>query len=296
MKQGTGMRSRLSSYLNLTKPRILLLVGLTGAASLVLEESLLLHPLKFLLVMTGLLLAGGSANSFNQYFERERDALMERTRLKRPLPLNQLRPVEALLFSIISGVLSVLVFAFFFNWQSGILALGTILFYALFYTLWLKPRTHLNIVIGGAAGAMAPVIAWVAAAGSISWIPMILFLVIFFWTPPHFWALAMCLKEDYRKVGLPMLPVLKGNAVASRQIVVYVGWTVLTSLVLLFGQVGIIYAVSALFLGTLFILRAVKLEKTSVTAEAGRLFGYSITYLLALFVALIVDSLMTFRL
>jgi len=290
------MWSRLSSYLNLTKPRILLLVGLTGAASLVLEESLLLHPLKFLLVMTGLLLAGGSANSFNQYFERERDALMERTRLKRPLPLNQLRPVEALLFSIISGVLSVLVFAFFFNWQSGILALGTILFYALFYTLWLKPRTHLNIVIGGAAGAMAPVIAWVAAAGSISWIPMILFLVIFFWTPPHFWALAMCLKEDYRKVGLPMLPVLKGNAVASRQIVVYVGWTVLTSLVLLFGQVGIIYAVSALFLGTLFILRAVKLEKTSVTAEAGRLFGYSITYLLALFVALIVDSLMTFRL
>jgi len=201
-----------------------------------------------------------------------------------------------LLFFIISGVLSVLVFAFFFNWQSGILALGTILFYALFYTLWLKPRTHLNIVIGGAAGAMAPVIAWVAAAGSISWIPMILFLVIFFWTPPHFWALAMCLKEDYRKVGLPMLPVLKGNAVASRQIVVYVGWTVLTSLVLLFGQVGIIYAVSALFLGTLFILRAVKLEKTSVTAEAGRLFGYSITYLLALFVALIVDSLMTFRL
>ena len=296
MKQGTSMWSRLSSYLNLTKPRILLLVGLTGAASLVLEESLLLHPLKFLLVMTGLLLAGGSANSFNQYFERERDALMERTRLKRPLPLNQLRPVEALLFSIISGVLSVLVFAFFFNWQSGILALGTILFYALFYTLWLKPRTHLNIVIGGAAGAMAPVIAWVAAAGSISWIPMILFLVIFFWTPPHFWALAMCLKEDYRKVGLPMLPVLKGNAVASRQIVVYVGWTVLTSLVLLFGQVGIIYAVSALFLGTLFILRAVKLEKTSVTAEAGRLFGYSITYLLALFVALIVDSLMTFRL
>ena len=290
------MWSRLSSYLNLTKPRILLLVGLTGAASLVLEESLLLHPLKFLLVMTGLLLAGGSANSFNQYFERERDALMERTRLKRPLPLNQLRPVEALLFSIISGVLSVLVFAFFFNWQSGILALGTILFYALFYTLWLKPRTHLNIVIGGAAGAMAPVIAWVAAAGSISWIPMILFLVIFFWTPPHFWALAMCLKEDYRKVGLPMLPVLKGNAVASRQIVVYVGWTVLTSLVLLFGQVGIIYAVSALFLGTLFILRAVKLGKTSVTADAGKLFGYSITYLLALFVALIVDSLMTFRL
>ena len=106
----------------------------------------------------------------------------------------------------------------------------------------------------------------------------------------------MCLKENYKKVGLPMLQVLKGNAVASRQIVVYAGWTVLTSLVLLFGQVGIIYAVSALFLGTLFILKAVKLGKTSVTAEAGRLFGYSITYLLALFVALIVDSLMTFRL
>lgn len=289
------MWSRLSSYLNLTKPRILLLVGLTGAASLVLEESLLLYPLKFLLVMTGLLLAGGSANSFNQYFERERDALMERTRLKRPLPLHQLRPFDALLFSMITGVLSVLVFAFFFNWQSSILALSTILFYGLFYTLWLKPRTHLNIVIGGAAGAMAPVIAWVAASGSISWVPLVLFLVIFFWTPSHFWALAMCLKDDYRRVGLPMLPLVKGDDVAKKQILIYTVWTVALSLGLAFAKVGFVYILSALLLGGLFIYRASKLRQSTLTKPAAKLFSFSIIYLMLLFAALITDALLGLR-
>jgi len=290
------MWQRLRSYLNLTKPSILLLVGLTGATGLVLEKSLLDQPVKFILVLVGLLLAGGSANSFNQYFERDRDALMERTRLRRPLPLQQLKPFQALIFSILLGILSVALFAYFFNWLSALLALGTILFYGLFYTLWLKPRTHLNIVIGGAAGAMAPVIAWAAASGGLHWIPVVLFLIIFLWTPPHFWALALCLKEDYRKVGLPMLPIVKGDEITIRQIVIYTWWTVATSLMLFIAGAGLIYISAALFLGALFILKASKLRKVNVTPDAGKLFGYSIIYLLALFVALMLDSLVKVKL
>jgi len=290
------MWQRLRSYLNLTKPSILLLVGLTGATGLVLEKSLLGQPVKFILVLAGLLLAGGSANSFNQYFERERDALMERTRLKRPLPLRQLKRFQALIFSILLGILSVALFAYSFNWLSAFLALGTILFYGLFYTLWLKPRTHLNIVIGGAAGAMAPVIAWAAASGGLHWIPLVLFLIIFLWTPPHFWALALCLKEDYRKAGLPMLPLVKGDEITARQIVLYCWWTVLASLSLWLAGVGLIYVMTAILLGALFILKSIRLRKVTLASEAGRLFRFSITYLLALFLALIVDSLINIRL
>jgi protoheme IX farnesyltransferase len=291
-----NMWQRLRSYLNLTKPSILLLVGLTGATGLVLEKSLLDEPVKFILVLVGLLLAGGSANAFNQYFERDRDALMERTRSKRPLPLHELKPSEALSFSIIVGILSTSIFAYFFNWMSAFLALGTILFYGLFYTLWLKPRTHLNIVIGGAAGAMAPVIAWAAAAGGLHWIPLVLFLIIFLWTPPHFWALALCLKEDYRKVGLPMLPIVKGDEITTRQILHYSWWTVLTSLTLGLAGVGVIYVISAVLLGTIFLIKAMKLKKRMVVNEAGKLFGFSIIYLLALFVALMLDSLVKVKL
>jgi protoheme IX farnesyltransferase len=290
------MLRRLYSYLNLTKPTILLLVGLTGAAGLVLEKSLLAEPFKFALAMLGLLMAGGSANSFNQYFERDKDALMERTRRRRPLPLHQIKPRQALIFSILLGIISVILFALLFNWLSALLSLGTILFYGLFYTLWLKPRTHLNIVIGGAAGAMAPVIAWTAASGTLHWIPLVMFLIIFFWTPPHFWALAMCLKEDYRKVGLPMLPLVKGDEFTTKQIALYSWWTVLISSTLFLAGVGAIYIISALFLGTLFILKSKRLKKTSLVSEAGKLFGFSIRYLLALFLALIADSLINVKL
>ena len=290
-----NMRSRLSSYLNLTKPTIMLLVGLTGASALVMEGSLLSRPLEFMLAMLGLLLAGGSANSFNQYFERDKDELMERTRNRRPLPLHQIEPTHALTFSILVGILAVAIFAIIFNWLSALLSLATILFYGLFYTLWLKPRTHLNIVIGGAAGAMAPVIAWAAASGSISWIAVVLFLVIFFWTPSHFWALAMCLKEDYRKVGLPMLPLVKGDEITAKQILAYTLWTVAISLTLVFSKVGAIYLLAAVTLGILFISKAKKLQRIPEVKEAGRLFGFSISYLMLLFVALIVDTFINVR-
>lgn len=298
------MKLRLLSFLNLTKPTILLLVALTGAAGLVVEQSLLSHPFQLTLAILGLLLAGGSANSFNQYFEREIDARMERTRQKRPLPLNQIRPIQALVFSIILGLVSVFIFAFFFNLISALLTLVTILFYGLLYTLWLKPRTHLNIVVGGAAGAMAPVIAWTAGCGGLALTPVILFLIIFFWTPSHFWSLAICLKQDYQKVALPMLPVVKGNLETTSQISIYARWTFVASLSLFFVRGSFIYLIAALFLGTLFILKASKLRRTVTDPianatgirEASRLFNYSIVYLMVLFISIIADSFFSLRL
>ena len=185
------MSSSVSSYIQLTKPRIVLLVLVTAMAALVMEGSLLTRPGQLLLVLFAITLVAGSANAFNQYFERDLDAQMARTRTRRPLPLAHVSATSALVFAIGIGVVSVLLLAVFANALSAWLALGTILFYGFGYTLWLKPRTVHNIVIGGAAGAMGPVIAWAAASGGLTLAPILLFLVIFLWTPPHFWALAL---------------------------------------------------------------------------------------------------------
>jgi len=195
------MLARLRTYLALTKPTIMVLVVITGATGLVLQQDFTYQPWSALLVLCGLFLTGGSANALNQYFERDLDARMERTSKRRPLPMHRLGPNEALFFAVAIGVAGVLLFGLCFNLLSAALAGGTILFYGLFYTLYLKPRTAQNIVIGGAAGAMAPVIAWAAAAGDLSLTPWVLFLVIFLWTPPHFWALALYLREDYEAVA-----------------------------------------------------------------------------------------------
>jgi protoheme IX farnesyltransferase len=282
--------SKLRDYLQLTKPEIMLLVILTGAAALVMDGSLVHAPLRFAAVILGLGMAGGSANALNQYFEREIDARMSRTRKKRPLPLGRLTPNEALAFALGIGIGSVLLFGFLFNWLSAILAAATILFYSLYYTLWLKPRTHLNIVIGGAAGAMAPVIAWAAATGGMAWTPWILFLIIFVWTPPHFWALALCMKRDYEAVSMPMLPVIKGDAETRRQILIYSLWMVGISLALLLVKAGLIYLLAAVALGALFVWKAYRVWRRNENTQAWGLFGYSIVYLMTLFIAMIVDS------
>src|SRR5689334_5205604 len=194
------MSSRVSSYIQLTKPRIVLLVLVTALAAVVMEGSLLRDPVRLLLVLLGITLVAGSANAFNQYFERDLDAQMARTRTRRPLPLRHVTPRGALGFALSLGAVSVATLFWEGSALSAWLALGTILFYGFGYTLWLKPRTVHNIVIGGAAGAMGPVIAWAAASGRLTLTPVLLFLIIFLWTPPHFWALALCVKEDYRKV------------------------------------------------------------------------------------------------
>jgi protoheme IX farnesyltransferase len=238
-----------------------------------------------------LYLTGGSANALNQFFERDIDAAMERTRKRRPLPQQKLSPAQALAFSVAIGVLGVALFAFCFNFLSAGLALGTILFYGFIYTLWLKPRTHLNIVIGGAAGAMAPPIAWAAVTGTVSPVAWLLAAVIFIWTPPHFWALALFRKSDYIKVGLPMLPVVKGDRAALNQIVAYTALLLAVSLMVLLYEASVLYAVSASLLGALFIHKALKTRRAPSASNERGLFGYSIIYLLALFSIVIFEGL-----
>ena len=286
------MLASINNYIQLTKPTIMLLVVFTGSAALVVEGSFLAEPLKFLLVIIGLYMTGGCANALNQYLERDLDAKMERTKNRRPLPSGRLSPTKALIFSVSIGIGGVFLFAYFFNWLTALLALGTILFYSLYYTLWLKPNTTQNIVIGGIAGAMAPIGAWTAATNSMSVIPWLLFLIIFLWTPPHFWALALFSKKDYKIVGLPMMPVVKGEDSTRLQILVYTIILVISSLGLLFFGAGWIYGATAIILGVLFTRRAFQLYIGKTDKLARQLFGQSLLYLFGVFSAVIVDALL----
>ncbi len=283
----------IRNYLRLTKPTIMLLVLFTGATALVLEGSLISHPTRFGLVLLGLFLTGGSANALNQFFEREIDARMARTKDRRPLPLGQIGVQQALWFSIAIGLLGILLFAYFFNWLTALLALATILFYSLFYTLWLKPNTSQNIVIGGAAGAMAPVGAWAAATGSMALAPWFLFLIVFLWTPPHFWSLALFCKADYVKAELPMLPVVKGDSSTLNQILLYTLLVVAVSFGLFLTGSGILYLVAAALLGGWFIRKALSARREQTDSASRRLFGFSIVYLFALFFAVMVDRVVS---
>ncbi len=283
---------KIYDYFSLTKPSIMLLVVVTGATALVLEGSLLSEPVKFLLVILALYLTGGSANALNQYFERETDALMKRTSKRRPLPQNKISPLMALIFSVSIGLIGVAIFIVFFNWLSALLAFGTLLFYSLLYTLFLKPNTSQNIVVGGAAGAMAPVGAWVAASGTMDITPWILFLIIFLWTPPHFWALALFYQDDYIAAKLPMLPVVKGVDSTLTQIIFYTWLLVGVSLAMLIsGKIGIIYTAVALLTGVQFLRKSYQARQFKTIKTFRSLFGYSITYLFVLFIAVIVDGI-----
>ncbi|NIP42563.1 MAG: protoheme IX farnesyltransferase [candidate division Zixibacteria bacterium] len=284
------MKSSLRSYIDLTKPRVMVLVVLSAITALFLEGSAVSHPIDALLIILGIYLAGGSANALNQYFEREIDARMSRTRTRRPLPLGNIRPLNALVFAITIGLVSIALFGLIYNWLSALLALGTILFYGFFYTLWLKPNTDQNIVIGGAAGAMAPLIAWAAATGSLSLTPAILFLIVFIWTPPHFWALALYFKDDYKKVGLPMLPIVRGEKSTLNQIFFYTIALFAVSLGLLAVNAGPIYAIAAILLGGIFIKKAHGAKSKKSRELQWALFGYSVVYLFGLFFAMIIDS------
>ena len=290
------MKPTPRDFLQLTKPTIMLLVLLTGASALMVEGSMMSDPLGFLLVLLGLFATGGCANALNQYFERDIDAQMERTAKKRPLPSGRISPGAALVFTICLGIFGVVLFAVAFNWVSAALALATVLFYGFFYTLYLKPRTHFNIVIGGAAGAMAPPIAWAAATGSVAAVaPWVMFAIIFFWTPPHFWALAYCLRDQYKKVDYPMLPVVKGGPETLRQIVMYTVLLIAITLLMPLSQVGVIYIALAVVLGAVFLMLALKVRSTGEIRDSWGLFGYSIVYLLVLFTGIMVDAALTYQ-
>jgi len=285
---------KISYYFQLTKPSIMLLVIITGATALFMEGSLIGQPIKFFLVLFTLYLTGGSANGLNQYFERDIDSLMERTKNRRPLPLGRIPATNALIFSITIGIIGVLMFGLIFNWLTAILSLATILFYSLFYTLYLKPNSKHNIVIGGIAGAMAPVGAWTAATGEFALAPWILFLIIFLWTPPHFWALASFRKDDYKKTGLPMLPVVKGIDYTMKQIVIYTIILVAVTISLYLVYSSLIYLAVAIISGIIFLKKSYRAKREQSVKQLKGLFGYSILYLFAIFFTIIIETSLTY--
>ncbi|MFO1519112.1 MAG: heme o synthase [bacterium] len=279
-------------YLNLTKPRISMLFALTGFTVLLMERSVIQDPWRITLLVLAIFMTGGSANAFNQYFERDRDKLMARTAKKRPLPQGKISPESALVFSIVMGIAGTFLLWYLGNPLAFLFGLGTIVFYSFYYTLYLKPKTPYNIVIGGVPGAMGPLIASAAVSGGVGWAPFLMFLIIFFWTPPHFWALALACKDDYSKVGLPMLPVVAGEEVTRRQILWYSFTLLPLSLSLYFIKAfGMFYLVSSTVLGVFFILGAIQVYRKKNDRTNWQFFAYSIVYLLLLFGAMMVDTL-----
>jgi protoheme IX farnesyltransferase len=264
---------------------------MTGGVALVLEGSFLNQPLKFGLFLVGLYLTGGCANSLNQFFERDIDAKMTRTAANRPLPMGLLTKRQALLFSIGIGSSGVILLAVTFNLLTGLLAVATILFYSLVYTLWLKPGTSENIVIGGIAGAMAPVGAWTAATGTVALMPWIMFLIVFLWTPPHFWSLALRFRDDYDRSELPMLPNVKGEKITLRRIFLYSLGLFVASLLPLAVNFSWLYLTTAVGLGLVFVYKAFRCMEDRNPKEIWGLFKYSIFYLFSIFCCLIIGGL-----
>ena len=287
-------------YIALTKPRIIELLLVTTFPVMFLAERGVPSVGLILATLVGGTLAAASANVMNCYLDRDIDRLMHRTE-NRPLATGAVSPTGALIFAALLGAVSVLVLEVFVNTLSALLAVGAILLYVVFYTMILKRRTSQNIVWGGIAGCMPVLIAWAAVKDSISWAPIVLFLVVFFWTPPHYWPLSMRFKDDYAAAGVPMLPVVAHDVHVARQVAIYAWVTVATSLVLVpIAPMGWVYLVTAVLSGAVFILEAHRLlarakDPANVSLAAlkpMRLFHYSISYLTVVFVAVAVDPLL----
>jgi protoheme IX farnesyltransferase len=235
-------------------------------------------------------MTAGSANALNMYFDRDIDALMDRTKRRRPIPMHKISPMNAARFGIVIGVLAIGYYLVATNWVAAFWSFFTIAFYVGIYTLWLKRRTPYNIVIGGAAGATAPLIGWAAAAGHVAPLAWVLFLIVFLWTPPHFWALAIAISDDYRAANVPMLPVTHGERRTRIEILLYTVLLVPVTLLPYFMHAsGKIYLVSASALGAFYLAKTVQLLRRETKADAKKLFWVSILYLFSLFIALFAD-------
>jgi protoheme IX farnesyltransferase len=277
-------------YVALLKPRVMSLVVFTGFVGLVLAPGHL-HPLLAAIAVFCIALAAGAAGAINMWYDRDIDAVMERTK-SRPLPMGRVDPDDALAFGILLSVFSTALMGLAVNWAAAALLALTIGFYVLVYTMWLKRRTPQNIVIGGAAGAFPPMIGWAAVTGDISWTSIALFLLIFMWTPPHFWALALYRRGDYAKAGVPMLPVVAGERATKIQMLVYAVLLLPISLApTLLGAVGWIYGAPALVLSALFIFASVRVLVAYNHRPARQMFAYSILYLFLLFALMLADRL-----
>ncbi len=282
--------ARVSDFIELLKPRVMSLVVFSGIAGIVMAPGAL-HPFLSAVAVFCIAVGAGAAGAINMWYERDIDSLMQRTK-NRPLPQGRMQSAEALAFGVVLSILAIGLMGLAVNWTAAALLAFASFFYVFVYTIWLKRRTPQNIVIGGAAGAFPPMIGWAAVTGHVSVESIMLFSLIFFWTPPHFWALALFKNEDYRRAGVPMLPVVAGGRETKKQIMVY-------SLILIpfvlapyfLGMAGTVYLTGAVLLHALFILSACRVWKDETYRAARVMFGYSIFYLFALFALMMGDKI-----
>jgi protoheme IX farnesyltransferase len=293
-----GLGTETSDWIALLKPRVMTLVVFTGAIGLYVAP-VHVNPLISFIVILSIAIATGGAGAINMWYDRDIDALMKRT-ARRPVPAGRVTPQDALAYGVGLSILSVLLIGLATNWVAAVSLAFSILFYVVIYTMWLKRSTPQNIVIGGAAGAFPPIIGWAAATGHIGLMPVLLFAIVFFWTPPHFWALSLYACKDYDAAGVPMLPVVKGARHTRWQILIY---TVLLTLVSLspafFGLTGPVYLVSAALLDAGFLVCALRVMRDAQDATgvsltndrpARQTFRYSLGYLALLFMAVCLDG------
>ncbi len=292
---GSEQVSSVGDFFLLLKPRVMSLVVFTGLVGLVIAPGAL-HPVLAIVAILCIAVGSGAAGAINMWYDRDIDAVMERT-ADRPIPAGRVVPDDALVFGGLLSLFSVGLLGLTTNWVAAGLLGSAILFYVFVYTMWLKRRTPQNIVIGGAAGAFPPLIGWAAVTGDVAAMPLVLFAIVFFWTPPHFWALALFRSGDYGRAGIPMLPVVAGRRTTKAQMLAY-------TLLLLplsvspyfFGAAGPIYAAGVALLGLLFIVCAVRVWREPEHAGdrcARQMFGFSILYLFLLFALLPIDLVMT---
>lgn len=287
-------------YLALLKPRVMSLVVFSGIAGVVVAPGEI-HLVTAFIAVIAIALGAGASGSINMWYDSDIDELMQRT-CKRPIPMGRVERSEALTFGIVIGSGSILIMGLMVNWLAAFLLAFTIGFYVFVYTMWLKRRTAHNIVIGGAAGALPPLIGWVAVTGNVGLLPLLLFLIIFVWTPPHFWALSLFRQDDYARAGVPMLPVTKGSAVTRAYVFYYTMILApLGALPWLVYEAGALYGFSSIVLGGIFLYLAWSVwrhgdeeEKLESHKSAKRLFGFSIFYLFALLAVLMIDRVYLF--
>jgi len=298
-RETIGLSRKLRAYVALTKPRIIELLLVTTAPVMILAQRGIPNLWLVLATLIGGALSAGSAGAFNCYIDRDIDRVMKRTS-KRPLVTGELSDREALVFSWVIGAASVVWLGFLVNWLSAILSLVALLFYVVLYTLVLKRRTSQNIIWGGIAGCFPVLIGWSAVTGSLSWTPFILFVVIFLWTPPHYWPLSMKYRTDYATANVPMLAVVRGRTQVGLQVILYAWATVACSLLLIpVGQMGIVYTVLATVSGGWFIFESHRLYSMAIRhgeVKPMKVFHSSISYLTLLFVAVGIDPLLYFAL
>ncbi len=296
---GQAMPTEWRDFFTLTKPRVMTLVIFTAICG-VLAAPGTIHPIIGFTAILAIAMGAGGSAVLNMWWEADIDAGMKRT-MNRPLPGGRMRREDARDFGIFLSGVSIVLMGLAVGWLAAALLLGAIIYYAVIYTMWLKPRTPQNIVIGGGAGAFPPLIGWVAVTGDITAMPILLFAIIFFWTPPHFWALALFVQSDYAKVGIPMLPVVAGEKVTRRQIMIY---TLLLAPIAIapwyIGGTSWIYGSVAVVLSALFVVLAMpvftrmRAEVDAMTPEKA-LFKFSIVYLFVLFAALVIDRVAAYQ-